>query len=306
MQKLKINIKRGFIMISVNKSHILLLLSLIVLFNAEAFAVGEAGAQFLKIGVGAKACAMGEAFVGLADDPSAIYWNPAGLTQMNSAEILVMQNFWLLDMSYQYFAFALPTHYGDFGAAVAFSSSGKIPKYEDFHQVGDYKAYDASGTIAYANKFSKGFSFGISAKIIHQKIEEEDANGMAVDFGLLYEFKFIKGMNIGFAVQNLGPGIKFIEEDPLPLNIKGGISYKIGSLTFTSDFNMPKDNDLRFNIGGEFLIKNILALRGGYNSANSYTAGIGLILRTVSVDYSYVPFKEIDDTHRISVSLKFK
>ena len=289
----------------VNKFHIIFLVSLIVLFNADAFAVGEAGAQFLKIGVGAKACAMGEAFVGLADDPSAIYWNPAGLTRMNTVEILGMQNFWLLDMSYQYIAVVLPTYFGSFGAAVAYSSSGKIPKYENFQQVGDYKAYDASGTIAYANKLSKRFSFGIGTKIIQQKIEEEDTKGFAVDFGLLY-VELIKGVNVGLAVQNLGPGIKFIEkEDPLPLNIKGGISYKIGSLTLTSDLNKPKDNDLHFNIGGEFLIKNILALRAGYNSTNSYTAGVGFTWRKLSVDYAYVPYEEIEDTHRISIRIKF-
>ena len=284
----------------------IIIFMIVLCFSEKIYAVGETGAQFLKIGVGAKACAMGEAFAGLADDPSAIYWNPAGLTQINSVEILGMQNFWLLDMSYQYFAFALPTHYGNFGVAVAYSSSGKIPKYENFQQIGDYKAYDASGTIAYANKLSKRFSFGIGTKIIQQKIEEEDAKGFAVDFGLLYELKFIKGMNIGLAVQNLGPGIKFIEkEDPLPLNIKGGISYNIDSMTLTGDFNKPKDNDLRFNIGGEFLIKNILALRAGYNSANSYTAGVGFTWSKLSVDYAYVPYEDIEDTHRISVRVKF-
>ena len=275
-------------------------------FPDDIYAVGETGAQFLKIGVGAKSCAMGEAFAGLADDPSAIYWNPAGLTQMNSIEILGMQNFWLLDMSYQYFAFVLPSRYGSFGTAFSYSSSGDIPKYENFQKIGEYTAYDASITIAYSNKIANTISFGLGLKYIQQKIEEEDATGFAVDFGLLHELEFIKGMKLGFSIQNLGPGIKFIEqEDPLPLNIKGGIGYQIGSLTLASDINIPRDNDIRYNFGGEFLIKNALALRAGYNTANSYSAGFGLKVRIVSVDYSYVPYEEIDDTHRISVRVKF-
>ncbi|MBU1486934.1 hypothetical protein KKH56_02640 [bacterium] len=48
----------------------------------------------------------GEAFVGVADDATAIYWNPAGLTQIKSVELLGMQNFYLMDMGYQYVAAA--------------------------------------------------------------------------------------------------------------------------------------------------------------------------------------------------------
>ena len=93
----------------VNKISIQVLVPLILLLASNAYTKGEAGAQFLKIGAGARACAMGEAFTGIADDPSAIYWNPAGLTQMNSAQIIAMQNFYLLDMSYQYLGMVLPS-----------------------------------------------------------------------------------------------------------------------------------------------------------------------------------------------------
>ena len=284
----------------------IIIFMIVLCFSEKIYAVGETGAQFLKIGVGAKACAMGEAFAGLADDPSAIYWNPSGLTQINTIEILGMQNFWLVDMSYQYFAIAFPTHYGSFGASFAYSSSGDIPKYENFQQVGEYTAYDAAGTIAYSNKIANKISYGLGLKYIQQKIEEEDATGFAVDFGLLYKLGFIKGMSLGVVIQNLGPGIKFIEqEDPLPLNIKCGIGYQIGFLTLVSDINKPIDNDIRYNFGGEFLIKNILALRGGYNTANSYSIGFGVKVQIVSVNYSYVPFEEIDDSHRISIRIKF-
>lgn len=282
------------------------LMFFIVLLHLNTYATGESGVQFLKIGVGAKACAMGEAFVGLADDPSAIYWNPAGLAQMSSFELMGMQNFWLLDMSYQYFAVVLPSHYGSFGAAITYSSSGEIPKYEDFKYMGEYTAYDAAGTFAYANNLGKGISLGLGVKFIQQKIEEEKANGFGVDIGLIYELGFIGGTNIGFAVQNLGPGIKFIEEKgPLPLNVKGGIAYKIGSLTLASDLNKPKDNDFRVNLGGEFLIKDVLAMRAGYNSANTYSVGVGLIWRSISIEYAYVPYEDIDDSHQISAGIKF-
>ena len=109
------------------------LVGFLLLMTTKVFGVGEAGAQFLKIGVGARACAMGEAFVAVADDPTAIYWNPAGLRQLSKIEILGMQSFWLMDMGYQYLAavIPLPLGFGTLGAAAAYSSSGTIPKFED-------------------------------------------------------------------------------------------------------------------------------------------------------------------------------
>lgn len=273
----------------------------------NAYGIGETGAQFLKIGVGARACAMGEAFTGIADDPSAIYWNPAGISQMNSIQITAMQNFWLLDMSYQYLAVTFPSGFGSFGAAIGYSSSGEIPKYENFQKVGEYSAYDLVGAIAYAKNIGEMVSSGISLKVIQHKIEEENATGFAVDLGLLYEANFLQGMKFGFAIQNLGTKVKFIEkEEPLPSDVKGGIAYTTGPLTFAGDLNKPKDNDLQANIGAEFLVREILAIRGGYNSANSYSAGIGLTYRRLWFDYAFVPYKDIDNSHRISVSLKLR
>jgi len=282
------------------------LVGCLLFLTSRAFGIGETGAQFLKIGVGARACAMGEAFVGVADDATAIYWNPAGLRQLNKIEILGMQNFWLLDMSYQYVAASFPLPFGSIGVAGAYSSSGKIPKYEDFQKVGDYTAYDALATVAYANKIG-GLHYGVGLKLIQQKIEEEDARGFAGDVGLLYKIAILNNsLNLGLAVQNIGPGIKFIEKaDPLPLNIKTGASFGIGAVVVAVDANKPRDNDLRFNFGGEFTVKEVMALRAGYNTANSFSAGIGLTYQRVSIDYAFAPYKEIDATHCLSARFRF-
>lgn len=324
---------------------------------SKAFAIGETGAQFLKIGVGARACAMGEAFGAVADDATAIYWNPAGLGQLGKIELVGMQNFWFLDMSYQYVAAAFPLalRYGTIGAAAAYSSSGKIPKYEDFQKVGEYTAYDACGTVAYANKIG-GLHFGAGVKLIQQGIENENVAGFAGDAGLLYIIEFpgksregpermfpypdrgsyyqreIPGnpwdihqrgvpnqrrgydkkevlnnsLNIGLSVQNIGPGIKFIEkEDPLPLNAKLGVAAKLGPVVLTIDANRPIDNQFRVNFGGEFTIMKVLALRAGFNTANSYTLGVGVAIQMVTVDYAFVPYQEIDASHRIAARIKF-
>jgi len=254
---------------------------------------------------------MGEAFVAVADDPSAVYWNPAGLRQMKRIDVLGMQSFWLLDMSYQYVAAALPSPLGAFGVTAAYSSSGKIPRYEEFRKVGEYSAYDAAGTAAYAGRVpGLGFGtldFGLALKYLQQQIDSFQARGFAGDVGLLYKAPLpIVDLKVGLALQNVGPSVKFIEKtDPLPLNVKAGLAAKVGPVTLAADANKPRDNSFRLNVGAEGVILGLLALRAGYNTANSFTAGAGVTWKMVSVDYAFVPYSEIDATHRISARVRF-
>jgi len=270
------------------------------------FGQGESGAQFLKIGVGPKACALGEAFVGLANDPSTLCWNPAGLTQLKDIEILATYNFWLLDMSYQNLLASFNTSFGSFGISIGYSSSGNISKFENFQKIGEYNAYDAVLNIGYGLEFNH-LSVGIGIKYIHQKIEDYSASGFGVDLGLLYKLpdeSIFRNFQFGFAVQNLGPKIKFIEKtEALPLNFKLGTSYKIGSFLFALDANKPIDNKFHLNGGSEFEFQNVVFIRAGYNTSNSYSAGIGIKWNIFSVDYSFTPYKDIDNSHRISIKL---
>jgi hypothetical protein len=272
-------------------------------FAVKAHAVGEAGAQFLKIGVGARACAMGEAFAAVADDPTTIYWNPAGLKHVKGIQIAGMQNFWFMDMSYQYLAGSFSTPFGGLGVGLAYSSSGKIPRYEDFEKTGEYSASDAAATVGYANSFAF-LSYGVSLKATRQNIDSFNATGFAGDIGLLLVPPIVSFLKAGVAVQNIGPGIKFISQaDPMPLNFKGGVSVKLGPVLVAADVNQPMDNKLRFNAGTEVGIKNLLFLRGGYNTANSFSAGLGIRWMKLGIDYSFTPYKDINPSHRISALL---
>jgi len=270
-----------------------------------AFGAGESGDQFLKIGVGAKACAMAGAFTAVADDPTASYWNPSGLSQADRTEVTFMHNFWLVDMNFQYLAIAVPSKFGNWGVSATYSSSGDIPKYDDFQRIGDYSAYDAAIDLAYSNTVGRDFHFGVSLKGIQQKIEEEDANGFAGGAGILYRLPMINGMRLGAAIQNVGPKIKFIEEgDPLPLVIKGGISYQVGSVLLAGDIIKYNDSKLRRAFGGEITLFEVLSLRGGYDTRKMYSLGTGMDWRNLSFGYAFQSFKEVDISHRISLGLK--
>jgi len=274
----------------------------------SAHAVGEPGAQFLKIPVGPKACAMGEAFVALADDPSAVYWNPAGLTRLPSFHLMGMHMSWLQEMSYQYLSSTLETAHGHFGIALAYSSSGDIPgRDEDFAETGEYSAFDAAVTLSYARRIAEPLSLGAGLKVIRQEIEEESATGFAADVGLLWEDLFIEGLDAGAVVQNVGPEIRFISEgDPLPLTFRAGVAYSIGPVTVTGDGHKPRFSEWRAHAGAEYLLHGLLSLRAGYKTRpeteNAVTAGIGIHWDPIRVEYAYVPYSEINSTHAISIT----
>ncbi|HEX9972184.1 MAG TPA: hypothetical protein VGD14_08950, partial [bacterium] len=135
-----------------------------------------------------------------------LYWNPSGISQIQRVQLLASQNFWFLDMSYQYVALVIPSSVGTIGISGAYSSSGKIPKYEDFQRIGDYNAFDIAGTLGYCKNLGI-LSFGITGKYIQQTIDDVVASGYAFDAGLL--FKLSKIFKVGLVVQTIGTEIKF-------------------------------------------------------------------------------------------------
>ena len=92
--------------------------------------VGTSGAQFLKIGAGARPTAMGDSFVAVGEDVNAVYFNPAGIAEISRPEMSVMHTQWIADTSYDFGAFCYPTDFG----ALAFSAA--TLKVEDIQRRG--------------------------------------------------------------------------------------------------------------------------------------------------------------------------
>ncbi len=284
---------------------------LLLLLCAGALAAGETGAQFLKIGVGAKAMAMGGAFSAIADDASAIYWNPAGLARQEAPSVLATYGMWFEHMGHHTFAAAMPVGGGHWGGLVCYSPSGDIPSVgADLDELGEYDAYDFSGSLAFADQVGADLSYGVGVKLIQSSIENESATGYAADAGVLYELPQLEGLSLGLAVQNMGPELKFISDgDPLPLIVRGGVAFEAGHLVVAADASKPRDNDVSVHLGAEYLIAEILALRAGFltrpEMESAVTFGLGVTWRRLSVGYAYVPFEEIEGTHHVSAGLGF-
>ncbi len=281
---------------------------------------GTAGAPFLKIGPGARAASLGDSFAAICDDPTAIYWNPAGLIQIKFVAITTMYANWFQEIGYGYIAGVYPISGKDsIGASVSYVSMDDLKGYADETDdtIEYFSAYDSCISFAYSHSLTDSISFGVTVKGIIQKIEDNQALGIALDFGELYQTP-INGLTLGVAIQNIGPEIEFINEgDKLPSTLKIGLAYGVKGmpLLLSCDFNKPIDNDWRLNCGIECRFSPALRFRVGYNSqlvkdleTDGFCGGLGFKLGNYQVDYAYVPYNNelLGETHRFSIGLEFR
>ncbi|MBI2429942.1 MAG: PorV/PorQ family protein [Ignavibacteriales bacterium] len=270
-------------------------------FKSNVSKKGTTAAPFLSIGQGSRGLSMGSAFVAVVDDPSSMYWNPAGLSDVYGGAAIVDHTRWFAGIQYNYVAGAL--RIGDMGVlGMSFTSSSidemKVTTIEEPDGTGEtFGIADIAFSVAFAMKLTDKFSIGFNPKIVYQKIWKTSATGMAIDVGVKYETPF-EGIVLGMAITNFGSKMKLdgnsllvlydpdqttagnngripasleTEEWALPLNFKFGIAYKAfadesNKLTFAVDASHPSDNYESIDLGGEYVFNDFLALRGGYKS----------------------------------------
>lgn len=196
--------------------------SLVVLFCTISFALiaqtqdqkAEArkySNEFLKIGVGARAFGMGNAMSAVADDVTAAYWNPAGLTNMDTvAQASLMHSSYFANVAtYNYAGLVLPidsTH--RFGISLIRLGVDDIPNTLDLVSNGniDYTKVKSFNTADFAALFSyawrlkrvRGLSFGTNVKIIYRGVGRfANAWGFGLDLAAKYRIKDLSiGLNI--------------------------------------------------------------------------------------------------------------
>ncbi|MBN1824064.1 MAG: PorV/PorQ family protein [Endomicrobiales bacterium] len=291
---------------------------------------GTTSATFLKYGIGSRAVAMGSAFGALADDASALYWNPAGLARLEQKELSVTHNESFENIKHDFAGYAFPVFKG-YAAIAAYglytpedierrSGLNEADPYEPLTSIeGYFKAYDTAAHLSYARFINKNLSLGGSLKYIQQTIDTESASGVAVDAGALYSFD-TSPLSLGLAFQHVGTEIKFREKGyPLPMNVKLAAAYRITDrLTTTFDLNQPVDNYLFISSGWEYFPVELLSIRAGYRyrlnglelgDLHGLSAGLGFNFKAgetnVRLDYAFVPYSVLGDSHRMSLSILF-
>jgi opacity protein-like surface antigen len=262
---------------------------------------GTTAATFLSIAQGARGAAMGGAFVAVVDDPSAMYWNPAGLTDVEGIGFLVDNTSWIADIQYNYIGATVSAgSIGVLGLSVTMSSIGDMPVTTVDRQDGTGEVFGVSDLavgLSYGIRLTDAFSIGFTPKFVHQKIWKMSATAFALDLGVKYRTPF-EGFTLGMSISNFGTKMRMggtnalvlydpdpsgsgnngripaelaTEEWELPLNFRVGLAYDlplegIGHLTLAADAQHPSDNFESVNLGGEFQFNDVLYVRAGYKT----------------------------------------
>ncbi len=306
----------------------LLIIASPALVHAQA-KVATTGAQFLELGVSARSMGMADAFTAVANDVSAVYYNPAGLTSLWGREVMATYVKMPADINYGFFAagFPLESIGGVLGIGFQGLSSGRMVE-RTYEQGPDYPYLKGTGrefsadswavSVSYGRYLTDRFSVGFTMKYIGNAFHTETAGGWAADVGTSYDTGF-RGFKIAMVITNFGPDQKFISQEyPLPINFKFGGCINLLEdvehlLTLTAEGTHPSDNLEKYNIGAEYVFKDRFVLRSGGRlnyDVDGFTAGGGVRLpmgedSELRVDYAYQDFGILTEIHRISMSLAF-
>jgi hypothetical protein len=178
--------------------------------------VGTTAAQFLKVEVGARALAMGGCFGALANDATALYWNPAGIAQLKNMEISLTHTQWIAGISNGFAGFVIPLDETNiFGLSFAYQTMGEMEQTTIEQPKGTglyFDAQDIAIGISYARPMTEYILFGLTAKMVHQSIWNETAMGFAVDMGLLLDTG-IRGTKVAMVMTNFGTDMQFDGRD---------------------------------------------------------------------------------------------
>lgn len=295
------------------------LITLTATFIFPQSKVGTTAANFLTIPVGPRASSIGGAFVAIADDATAIYWNPGGLARMPQSEFAVSYSEWLVNTKFNWIglsyklsdnsAFAVSVNQLDYG-------SEEITTVEEPNGTGQsWSAQDLAISVTYSQNLSDRFSIGGSLKYISQSIWNESASAYALDIGLLF-YTQLEGLRLGMNISNFGTEMKLAGKDllqtvdinpsqtgnndrisanlatdswTLPLNFTVGLAMdlmnnEMWKVTIASDAVYPNNHTSFINFGSEIVWNNLVSLRVGYNSLFKESAEEGL---TAGVGFKY-------------------
>jgi hypothetical protein len=318
-------------------------LVLAVLFSNPLYAwfsSGDAGMSalpLLKVGVGPRASAMGGSFTGLADDVSALYWNPAGLGQIKYNDFFLSHNEWLQGIRTEYFSMAPRAGPGRLGIGLTYSGITGIETWGPDNQPGPtLSTWTGALTCGYGISvlplFAKPSRIGMETKtgrqpkaqkmelyaggevkLLYDDLGRDAPHGLGggADLGLLFRPWPLLG--VGLSVQNIGR-INYRPDGgafDLPLTLRFGAALRSANYNLAADLVWPNDNRPSFHIGGEVTLLQAIIVRAGYQTGpqdisslgviSGLTLGLGFRIEGVALDYAFAPYSQLGNTHRLAL-----
>ncbi len=283
-----------------------------------AASIGEAGqaAAFMKMGVGTRALGLGGAFVGLADDGSASFWNVAGLTNVSHKEFTTMHAVLNLDRKFNYLGYVQPLP-KQFVFGLGWMRFG-VDMIEERAGANDPRGYAAGDLIGYfddtedcvygsvAWETTNGFSLGMNLKYLRQQLYTARAWSLGMDLGVWYKPNHY--FSVGASVRDVGTKLKWNtasgRQDNVPITTTVGCAFHPRS-NISLALDIRKIEDLRASVhfGVEGWINEFVAARGGLDDGD-LCLGSSFRWDRWQFDYGFQD-NDMGDIHRLSGTLRF-
>lgn len=305
---------------------------------------GISAFQFLKIGVGARGVAMGESFVAVANDASAMYWNPAGLVQFTDNAVLASHTEYVVDIRHAFFGVVYHLTSDDAVAASIASlymDDMEITTETQPFGTGRYFTFsDIALGMTYAKRMTEQFSFGVTVRYVEETLDILKMRSVMVDLGTYY-WTGLGTTRFAVVITNFGADVEptgvitgsdgnrvtEFQKFSLPTVFKLGVAFdpiagEDQKLTTSLQLNHPNDNAEHIRMGLEYSWRNAFFVRAGIKrtigqplfaadgtSEEDIALGAGILAEfsftTVSVDYAFVNFNRLGSVHRIALAFTF-
>jgi hypothetical protein len=292
-----------------------ILILVLILFAVKSFAQNDGpantGLSYLKLGIGARAMSMGEAYSSVCDDGTAVIYNPARLNSGTDNNVTMMYNSSMKDLTNNFIGAKLKINklgigFGLFKNNISDIEIRTIPG----APIDKFDAQNLSLNVSLCYELYKNLSVGVTSKMLYEKIYIDESSGYGFDIGT----NFVKdNLSVSFVLSNLGSVSELRNVStklPTAVRFGGAYSFTKNNLNFIlalDGYRVLDGGKLHINSGGEVAYKDLLFIRLGYQTAyenKGFTSGIGFKYKGIMLDYAFIPYSDAFGTSN-TISLGF-
>lgn len=294
------------------------------------FAGSNSTFDFLRTDVGARAGALAGSYASMTNDPTTLFYNPAGLSTLETPAGSIGFFKHLLDINSGYVVYSQPYEdLGYFGVGIVYMNYGSFTRTDELgNQLGTFSSNELAVSLGYSNVLEEHFSYGVNAKFIYSGIAEFSSTALAADFGILYTIPDER-ITLGVSLRNIGTQLsKYAStRESLPADLTVGASVVPKGIPLLLNIGFHKLNEdaasfgsrfKSFSVGGEFTLSRVIQARIGYNNEQrqdlktgtsaglaGFSGGVGITVKEYKLDYALSSLGSIGSLHRITIGTTF-